>query len=134
MKKYIVGVSSLLLPSLTVFAQIGAAGGAGNIETVSQLISRVQSVVNLIIPFIVGLAVLVIIYGIFTFISSAGDEEKRATAKQFIIWGIIGVFIMISVWGLISILVNSFGTTGSFAQQAATTNATVPVVNPGSGY
>ncbi len=120
MRKYIIGAVSVLLPSL-------ALAQAGTIYNFSTLINRLDNVINLVIPFIVGLAVLVIIYGIFSFISSAGDEEKRATAKQFIIWGIIGVFVMLSVWGLVSILVNSFDLNGAGAQAAASGSGTVPV-------
>jgi uncharacterized membrane protein YidH (DUF202 family) len=132
MKKFLVGSSLFLLPVVT-FAQITQAGGAGTMTTISQVITRLQSVINLIIPFLVGLAVLVIIYGIFGFVSSAGDEEARATAKQFIIWGVIGVFLMLSVWGLVTILVNSFGTDASGAKNAAINNG-IPVVNPGTGF
>ncbi len=117
MKKLVI-TSALIFPALTSLAQL---------TTVTEVVIRLQSVINLIIPFIVGLAVLVIVYGIFNFISSAGDEEARATAKQFIIWGIIGVFIMVSIWGLVNILVNSFGTTNvnTFGD-----NSKVPVVAP----
>ena len=39
-----------------------------------------------------------------SFISKAADEEKRTEAKNFIIWGIIGIFVMVSIWGLVNIL------------------------------
>lgn len=77
-------------------------------STISELLGRVSAILNLLVPFIVGLAVLVIIWGIFNYIVGAGDEEKRAEAKQYIIWGVIGVFIMLSVWGLVNVLVGSF--------------------------
>ncbi len=130
MKKFVFVLSAFLLPVLGVFAQTPAPTG-GTLTNVSTVIARFQNLINLIIPFLVGLAVLVIIYGIFNFISSAGDEEARATAKQFIIWGIIGTFIMLSVWGLVTILYNTFGTDAATAKNAATNN-TVPVATPGS--
>lgn len=92
---------SALLPVLA-FAQANQP-----VTNISGLLNRLTNIINLIIPFLVGLAVLFIIYGIVNFISSAGDEEARANAKQFIIWGIIGVFLMLSIWGLVNILVNS---------------------------
>ncbi len=77
------------------------------------LLKILQNIVDAVIPFIIGLGILVFIYGIFNFISSAGDEEARANAKQLIIWGVLGIFIMISVWGLVNILMGTFfnGTT-----------------------
>jgi len=71
------------------------------------LINIFDSVVRTLLPVIVGLAVLVILWGVFNYISGAGDEEKRAQAKQYIIWGIIGLFVMVSVWGLVNVLKNT---------------------------
>lgn len=68
------------------------------------LIGIFDAVVKTLLPVIVGLAVLVILWGIFNYIAGAGDEEKRAQAKQYIIWGIIGLFVMVSVWGLVNVL------------------------------
>ena len=130
MKKYIVGSSLFLLPVLA----LAQANATGDLTTISGVINRLQNVINLIIPFLVGLAVLVIIYGVFGFISNAADEEARASAKQFIIWGIIGVFIMLSVWGLVTILKNSFGTDASGARTDAVDETVIPVVVPGTGF
>ncbi|MSU55254.1 MAG: hypothetical protein EXS46_01790 [Candidatus Taylorbacteria bacterium] len=110
MKKYIIGSS--VATTLTVFAQSAFAQAALiNVKPATfdssglgGLIVAVNRIVNYIVPFLVGLAVLVVIYGVFGFISNAADEEARASAKQFIIWGIIGIFIMLSVWGLVTIL------------------------------
>src|SRR3989344_8433399 len=81
---------------------------AQTITTASTLLERINRLINFTIPFIIGLAVLVIIWGVFNYIVGAGDEEKRAQAKTYIIWGVIGIFIMLSVWGLVNILVNTF--------------------------
>ncbi len=116
MKKLII-IGSSLAATLAGFAQMAAAAtvidisnGQSTINTagIGGFILEVNRVINYIVPFLVGLAVLVVIYGVFSFISNAADEEARASAKQFIIWGIIGIFIMLSVWGLVTILENTF--------------------------
>ncbi len=76
--------------------------------TIAELLGKVIVILNGIVPIIIGLAILVILWGIFTYITKAGEEEKRAEAKQFILYGVIGVFIMLSLWGFVSILVNTF--------------------------
>lgn len=131
MKKFLVGSATFLLPVLA-FAQ-GVT--TPPITSLSTLLARIQQVINVIIPFLIGLAVFIIIYGIFGFISSAGDEEARAGAKGFIIWGIIGVFLMLSVWGLIGVLVNTFGIGTSQTPTAITTSpgASIPQLNPQPG-
>lgn len=37
------------------------------------------------------------------------NEEKRKQGKQYMIWGIIALFVMVSIWGLVAILTNTFG-------------------------
>lgn len=79
------------------------------------LLARLGNIINNIIPFLVGLAVFIIIFGILGYISSAANEEKRTEAKNFILWGVIGVFLMLSVWGLVTILLNTFNLNNSNA-------------------
>ncbi|TSC58833.1 MAG: Uncharacterized protein Greene041679_35 [Parcubacteria group bacterium Greene0416_79] len=79
-----------------------------NIVTVEGLVSRLNSILAAIIPFIVALAVVVILWGVFNYIVGAVDEEKRGEAKQYVVWGIIGLFVMVSIWGLVNILEGTF--------------------------
>lgn len=76
--------------------------------TIPVFLNRLKGILEGIIPFIVGLAVFVILWGIFTYISQAANEEKRAEARLYIIYGILGVFFMLSIWGFVNILVNTF--------------------------
>ena len=62
-----------------------------------------------IIPIIFALAVLYFLWGALLFIQSAGDPKGREEGKKRLIFGIIGLAVMVSVWGLVSILVNTFG-------------------------
>lgn len=62
-----------------------------------------------ILPFIFGLAVLVFIYGVVQYMAGAEEEAKREQGRQFIIWGLIALFAMVSVWGLVRVLNNTFG-------------------------
>lgn len=64
---------------------------------------------NSVIPFIFALAVVLFIWGaVKFFIINADEEAKRQQGKQFMIWGIIALTVMISVWGLVSILKVTF--------------------------
>ncbi|MBU6390579.1 hypothetical protein KGQ31_03470 [Patescibacteria group bacterium] len=111
---------------LVGFAPLLALAQTNSATDAFSLVKILQNIVDVVIPFIVGLAVLVFLYGLFQFISSAGDEEARANAKQLIIWSIIGIFVMVSVWGLVNIL------SGTFNLNKAVTIpvSTVPVPRP----
>ncbi|MEK7575320.1 MAG: hypothetical protein AAB511_03775 [Patescibacteria group bacterium] len=123
MKKFLISISSFL-PVFALAQGTPPVVVTGNLTTISQVLNRLEAVISLIIPFLVGVAVLIIIYGIISFIANAADEEARANAKHFIIWGVIGVFFMLSIWGLVTIMVNSFGTdeAGSRTQAAEAGN------------
>ncbi len=75
---------------------------AGFIGTLGALID------NAIVPFIFSIAFIVFIWGIFQyFIAGGADEEKRKEGRNLALWGIIGLAVMVSVWGLVSLVVNT---------------------------
>jgi zinc transporter ZupT len=80
----------------------------------SELTSFVESILGLIdsvvIPVIFAVAFLVFIWGVYRyFIAGAAQEEKRDEGKKFVLWGIIGFVVMISVWGIVNLLVTTLG-------------------------
>lgn len=103
MKTFAKAAAVLAIATLPVFAF-----ATGQINSLEGLISKLSALVAAVIPFIMALAVLIIMWGLFNYIAGAGDEEKRAQAKQYIIWGIIGLFVMVSIWGLVNVLKGSF--------------------------
>ena len=76
--------------------------------TIEGLLTRIQHLLDAVVPFLIGLAVFVIIWNIIRYVFHAGDEEKRVEARMYIVWGIIGVFFMLSIWGFVNILSNTF--------------------------
>ena len=64
---------------------------------------------NSVIPLIFALAVVFFVWGaINVLIINADDEKKREQGKQFMIWGIVALAVMLSIWGLVTILGNTF--------------------------
>lgn len=88
----------MFAPALA-FAQVGDAESLAN---------RITEIINLIIPIIIALAVVYFLWGVFQY-AIAGDEEKKKSAKDTMIYGVIAIFVMVSVWGLVNILVGTFG-------------------------
>lgn len=63
-----------------------------------------------VIPLLFALAVIMFVWGTINFfIFNADEEAKRSQGKQFMIWGIVALAVMISVWGLVGILGDTFG-------------------------
>jgi hypothetical protein len=67
-----------------------------------------------LVPAIMALAFLVLVWGIYTsFISNAADKDKREKGKKFIMYGIAGLVIMFTFWGIVRLLVDSGGFGGA---------------------
>lgn len=64
----------------------------------------------IILAFVV--AFLVFSWGIFQFIFSQTADISRAEGKRKIFWGLFGMFIMFSVYGLIRLILSTLGITG----------------------
>ncbi len=52
---------------------------------------------------------MIFVYGVMKYIANGADEAKREEGRKFMLWGIIAFFVMISVWGLVGILRDTFG-------------------------
>jgi hypothetical protein len=76
----------------------------------SDLFCYVTKMINdSVIPLIFTLATVLFIWGgVKFFIMNAGEEKKREEGKQFMLWGIIALAVMLSVWGLVNILGTTF--------------------------
>lgn len=65
---------------------------------------------RLLVPLIFAIAFIVFLWGIYQyFILGGANEEKRKEGQKLAMAGIIGFVIMIAVWGIVGLLVNSLG-------------------------
>ncbi len=87
-----------LMPAL-VFAQ-------GKITTFEGLVNKFISIIKYVVPLIFAIALVAFLWGVFQYFFSGA--EKKEEAKDFLLYGIIGLFIMVSVWGLVRILTGTF--------------------------
>ena len=67
-----------------------------------------QVILNPLIVLGFAIALLYFFYGVFTFVPNAGNEKGRELGKRSIVWGLIGMFIMVSVFGIIRVILNTF--------------------------
>ncbi len=66
-----------------------------------------------LIPFLGAVAFLVFVYGVGRFIRSSGNEKEMKDRKNLLIWGIIGLFILTTIWGILIFVRNEFGWGGT---------------------
>jgi hypothetical protein len=104
MKKVLIVGASFLLP-LAAFAQLT------NLET--NIVTPIGRIINLLIPIVFALALLYFFWGLAQYILSSGDPAKQEEGKNKMIWGIVALFVMAAVWGLVRFLGEAIGITQS---------------------
>ena len=85
---------------------------SGSSVTIIPFLQKVLDVIlNPLITLLFALAFLYFAYGIIRFLSASGDDKsgKRIEARNSILWGIVGMVIMFSVYGIINFVLGTFG-------------------------
>jgi hypothetical protein len=78
--------------------------------TIEPFLNRINEVIlNPIILLLFAVALLIFFWGIFQFINSETTDAKRDVGKKKILYGLIGMFIMFSAYGLIHLILGTFG-------------------------
>ncbi len=115
MKKKLVGLSGLvsaaaLLTPLLAFAQRGVGCDAvrADIDTIQYIICRIADLLDLIIPILVVLGILYFVLGVVQYVI-ASEEEAKKKGRDRMIYGIIGLVVIVALWGLVFIVNKTFG-------------------------
>ena len=81
------------------------------ITDVNGLSSRIIGIGNIVAYLLVSLAVIFIIWNVVIYLIKSSGDEGKSKAGMNILWGIVGLFVIVSIWGLVNILTNTFKTT-----------------------
>ena len=100
-----VGLSGFILPAVAM-AQTGSNAG-GSTNTLSDLAKLAVYYFNVAIGLIIGLAMVVFIFNIYRyFMTNKGEGNKER--GTYLMWSIIGFFVIISFWGLVNLIGGTF--------------------------
>lgn len=102
MKKALIIGSSFLLP-FVAFAQLS--------DVEKNIVTPIGRIINLLIPIVFALALLYFFWGLAQYILASGDPASQESGRSKMIWGIVALFVMASVWGLVKFLGDSIGIT-----------------------
>ena len=101
----IVPAIAILAITLPLIAM--AAGSAQDLLT--PVAQNVLALVKVLVLVVFVLAIVAFGWGIVQFIFAGGDPTALGKAKSFLLWGVIGMAVMASLFGLITFLQNYFG-------------------------
>ncbi len=105
MRARITGISSLaaaslLFPALALAQTTTSPGLFGILNLATRFL-------NAVLALFVLVAVVVFFWGLIKYLYSV--DEKKHEGLQTMIWGIIAIFVMVSIWGLVRILQQTIG-------------------------
>lgn len=98
----IVGVA-VILASEALLGYIEELLG-GKKSGFSAFMDKIKGTLNQIIVLLFALVTVYFIWGIVQYVGAGGDEARLKTGKKHMIWGIIGMSIMASAWGIVNII------------------------------
>ncbi len=64
-----------------------------------------------LITLMMAVALLVFLYGSFIFITNAANEGERTRGRQHILWGVVGMVVMVSAYAILTVATGTFGIT-----------------------
>ena len=77
---------------------------------VSSVVDRItDAIIDPVVFLLFALGFLYFLWGITVFIWKADNEEARTTGIKHMLWGVIGMFIMVAALGITKIIEKTFG-------------------------
>jgi len=122
MKKKLVTAFSFVLGFSPLLAFAQNTGGCNSVETgtIQQIICKIGNVLDTLIPVLIVLGIVYFVWGVVQYVI-ASDEEAKKKGRNRMIYGIIGLVVIVAMWGLVGIVTKTFGLNG-------TTSVTVPTL------
>lgn len=80
-------------------------------QTVDSALQTIFRILNTLIPILMVLATIAFLWGVIKFVVAA-DPDEKSKGRTYMIYGVIGLAAMVAVWGVVRLLVNTFGVGG----------------------
>lgn len=98
-----------------------------NLSPLSSLIGAVASIVGSLVPILVTLGLVVFLWGLVRYLWSKGGKADIENAKNLMKWGLVTLFVMVSVWGIIDLMQSALNINKNAEGRAPR------IIYPGSG-
>ncbi|MFA6523916.1 MAG: pilin [Candidatus Paceibacterota bacterium] len=108
----------LVFAPLLAFAQ--QSNGCVNAipGTIQKVICTIGNILDTVIPVLIVLGIVYFVWGVVQYVM-ASEEEAKKVGRERMIYGIIGLVVIVGMWGLVGIVTNTFNLSG-------TTTYTIP--------
>lgn len=86
-----------------MIAKVYAASATSLVGAVNKVL------INPLIILLFAVALVVFTWGVARYLLNPENEEVRKQSRSHMMWGVIGMFIMVSVFGIMRIILNTIG-------------------------
>ncbi len=97
-------MKSFFKASLTLALLVAPFSAFADAATFTDVFNNLGKVILTATPVVVALALLAFFWGLVQYLFQSGDPEKRKKGLGLIVWGIIALFVIFSVFGIINVL------------------------------
>lgn len=89
-------------------------------QTFKSIVLNIVSLINLTVEVLGVLALVIFFWGLVRYIRESGDSHGHSEAKERIIWSLVALFVLISIWGIIGLMnVAFFGSSSANSSQGS---------------
>ena len=86
------------------------ASASGHVEEAQRVLGNIKEAILFpLMGLLMALAVLVFMWGAFQFILNADDDGARQQGKSHMLWGVVGIVVMVSALAILKIAAGTFG-------------------------
>lgn len=78
-------------------------------QTVVTVINYGLDILEMLSYVLMSAGIAVFFWGIVKYMMHADDERAKEEGKNIMIWGMVGLFVMIAFWGIVGYLQESLG-------------------------
>jgi len=91
-------------------ATTNAGSGAINMSYIQGYSNSIINIINgVLVPVLMAVAFIVFLYGVYKyFILNGASDTAHTEGRTFIIYGIVGFVVILSMWGLVGIVASTF--------------------------
>ena len=96
--KFLISSGAVLFPVIVL-----AAG-----KTLEDIMKSAANYMDLALKVLMGFAVLMFVFNIVMYFIKPSGGESRADASKYVMWSVIGFFVIFTFWGIVNILISTF--------------------------
>ncbi len=103
-----------LLPATPILAQTSTSSSSGicddSVDNIADvMLLGICIIRKALVPLLITLSIVLFIVGVIKYIAKADEAAQREEGRRFMIYGIVALFVMVSIWGLVGIIQGTFG-------------------------